>query len=286
VAGGPAPRYAAIAGDAARGGARRHPVARRGRSAASLTMPSPHPDWIVPEWPAPANVRALITTRAGGASRGPFASFNVGLRTGDDPQAVAANRARLRAILPAEPRWLRQVHGTRVAHADTPAGTAPEADAAVSRRPGTVCVVMVADCVPVLLADRAGSCVAVAHAGWRGLAAGIIESTVNAMAADPCEVLAFLGPGIGPGAFEVGPEVREAFLARDPQAESAFAACAPGKWRADLFQLARQRLQRAGVTSVHGGGQCTFSDAARFFSYRRDRTTGRMAAVIWRVEHA
>lgn len=242
-----------------------------------------HPDWIVPDWPAPANIRAVITTRAGGVSRGPFASFNLGLRTGDDPQAVAANRARLRHELPQEPKWLRQAHGSGVADADTVTG-APEADASVARTPGTVCAVMIADCVPVLLTDRAGSAVAMAHAGWRGLAAGVIENTLGALALDPAGLLAYLGPGIGARAFEVGADVRDAFLVRDPQAEAAFAPHAPGKWLADLFLLARQRLQRAGVRSIHGGGLCTYSDAARFFSYRRERTTGRMAALIWREE--
>lgn len=246
-------------------------------------MNSLHPDWIVPDWPAPANVKAVITTRAGGVSGGPFASFNLGLRAGDDPRAVAANRARLRAALPQEPKWLRQVHGIGVADADAITG-ATEADASIARGAGTVCVVMIADCVPVLFTDRAGSVVAIAHAGWRGLVGGVIENTVSALARDPGELLAYLGPGIGPGAFEVGPDVRNAFIARVPQAAAAFAPHVPGKWLADLFLLARQRLRRAGVESIHGGGVCTYTDAARFFSYRRDKTTGRMAALIWREE--
>lgn len=241
-----------------------------------------HPDWIVPDWPAPDNVKALITTRAGGVSRAPFASMNLGLRTADDPQAVAANRQRLRACLPREPKWLRQVHGSAVAVADDPAA-APEADAAVTWRPDTVCAVLVADCIPVLLADRAGSVVAIAHAGWRGLACGVIESAVQRMALAPQELIAYLGPGIGPRAFEVGADVRDAFLARDAGAQAAFVPRAPGKWLADLFWLARQALLRAGVTSVHGDTLCTHSDPRRFFSYRRDRTTGRMAALIWRT---
>ncbi|HXF67582.1 MAG TPA: peptidoglycan editing factor PgeF [Burkholderiales bacterium] len=246
-------------------------------------MRHPHPDWIVPEWPAPAGVKALLTTRAGGVSRGPYSSLNLGLATGDDPEAVAANRARLRAILPQEPKWLRQVHGATVVEADALAAR-PEADAAVARRPGTVCAVLVADCIPVLLADRAGKAVAVAHAGWRGLARGVLENAVRALRAAPDGVIAYLGPGIGARAFEVGPEVREAFLAREPAADAAFEPCAPGKWLADLFLLARQALRRAGVTEVYGGGLCTYSDPGRFFSYRRDRTTGRMAALIWREE--
>jgi purine-nucleoside/S-methyl-5'-thioadenosine phosphorylase / adenosine deaminase len=245
-------------------------------------MKSPHPDWIIPRWPAPANVRALITTRAGGVSQGPYASFNLGLRTGDDPQSVSANRAQLEALLPQAPRWLQQVHGATVVEADSLA-EAPEADAGVARRPGTVCGVLVADCIPVLLADRVGTTVAIAHAGWRGLAAGVVESAVARMAVDPRSLVAYLGPGIGPTAFEVGPDVRDAFVARDAQSQAAFAPHAAGKWLADLFLLARQSLQRVGVEDIHGGGLCTYSDAARFFSYRRERTTGRMAALVWRM---
>ena len=246
-------------------------------------MKLPHPDWIVPGWPAPANVKALITTRAGGVSKGPFASFNLGLRTGDDPQAVAANRDRLNSLLPQQPSWLRQVHGTSVIEADTLAGR-PEADAGIARRPGTVCAVLVADCIPVLLADRAGTTIAIAHAGWRGLAGGVIENTARRMAVDPRGLIAYLGPGIGPGAFEVGADVRDAFLACDADAAAAFTPHAAGKWLADLFLLARQRLRRAGVGEIHGGALCTYSNARRFFSYRRERTTGRMAALIWRSE--
>jgi len=243
-------------------------------------MESPHPDWIVPDWPAPASVKALITTRSGGVSKGPYASLNLGLRTGDDPQAVAANRDRLNSLLPQPPRWLRQVHGASVVEADSLAGL-PEADAGIAHRAGTVCAVLVADCIPVLLADRAGTTVAIAHAGWRGLAAGIIENTARRMAVDPRGLIAYLGPGIGPSAFEVGADVRDAFLARDAGAAAAFTPHTAGKWLADLFLLARQRLRRAGVPEIHGGALCTYSDARRFFSYRREPTTGRMAAVIW-----
>jgi polyphenol oxidase len=256
-------------------------------------MNTPHPDWIVPDWPAPGTVRAFVTTRAGGTSAGPYASFNLGLRTADDPAAVSANRAALRSLLPQEPVWLRQVHGNRVIDADG-RPTAPEvsadappaaseADAAVARNPGTVCAVLVADCVPVLLTDRAGDTVAVAHAGWRGLASGVIENTVREMQCPPETLLAFLGPGIGPRAFEVGADVRDAFVAGDPDAASAFVPHAPGKWLADLFALARRRLARAGVPAVFGGDLCTHSDPARFFSHRRNPVTGRMAAVIWRA---
>jgi hypothetical protein len=241
-----------------------------------------HPDWIVPDWPAPGNVRAFITTRAGGSSQGPYASFNLGLRTADEPAAVGANRAALRALLPQEPAWMRQVHGNRVIDADA-RPTAPEADAAVARDAGTVCAVLVADCVPVLLSDRAGSTVAVAHAGWRGLASGVVENTVREMQCAPAELLAFLGPGIGPRAFEVGADVRDAFVDGDPGTQSAFVPHAPGKWLADLFALARRRLARAGVRAVFGGGLCTHSDPSRFFSHRRNPATGRMAAVIWRI---
>jgi YfiH family protein len=243
----------------------------------------PHPEWIVPDWPAPPNVKALITARAGGISKGPFASFNLGLRTGDDPRAVAANRDRLNSLLPQQPKWLRQVHGASVVEADALTGR-PEADAAIARRPGTVCAVLVADCIPVLLADRDGTTVAVAHAGWRGLAGGVIENTTRRMAIDPRTLIAYLGPGIGPRAFEVGADVRDAFLARDADAAAAFTPHAAGKWLADLFLLARQRLRRAGVGEIHGGTLCTFSDAPRFFSYRRERRTGRMAALIWRSD--
>lgn len=244
-------------------------------------MNAPHPDWIVPDWPVPASVNALITTRAGGVSTGPFASLNLGMRAGDDPQAVAVNRARLNALLPQSPRWLRQVHGSFVVEADA-LSDEPEADAAIARRPGTVCAVLVADCIPVLLADRSGAMIGIAHAGWRGLARGVIENTVRTMAGAGRDLIAYLGPGIGPAAFEVGNDVREAFLARDSGAAAGFKPHAEGKWLADLFLLARQCLQHAGVREIHGGGLCTYSDTRRFFSYRRERTTGRMAALIWR----
>jgi YfiH family protein len=245
---------------------------------------SPHPDWIVPEWPAPPNVKALITTRRGGVSTGPYASFNLGQRSGDDPQAIAANRAHLRRLLPQEPKWMQQVHGTRVADADAP-DEMPEADASIARRAGTVCAIMIADCLPVLLCDRSGSVVAAVHAGWRGLAGGVIGNAVHEMdraGAAPAELLAYFGPAIGPSSFEVGSDVYDAFLARDPHCAQAFTPRRPGKWLADLFMLARQALERAGVNHIYGGGLCTVADPQRFFSYRRDQTTGRMAALIWR----
>lgn len=235
-------------------------------------------NWITPNWPAPPNVRALITTRTGGVSHGPYASMNPADHVGDDPQAVAANRALLRAQLPGEPFWLKQVHGDAVAEA----GSGPvEADACIARAAKQVCAVLTADCLPVLFAASDGSVVAAAHAGWRGLCAGVLERTVAAMGVPGPQVLAYLGPAIGPRAFEVGPEVREAFMAQDASAAAAFAPQANGKYLADLYLLARRRLGLAGVTQVYGGGECTYSDAERFFSYRRDGATGRMAALVW-----
>jgi polyphenol oxidase len=239
----------------------------------------PHPDWIVPDWPAAARVRALITTRAGGVSSGAFASLNLSTRVGDDPGCVERNRAILRACLPGEPAWIRQVHGTAVADPDR-AMPDTEADAAVTRRAGAVCAVMTADCLPILLSDRAGHAVGVAHAGWRGLAAGVVESAVRAMAPSAENLIAYIGPGIGPGRYEVGEDVRRAFVVRDPGAAIAFVPRGQGKFLADLYALARARLAAAGVAAVHGGGLCTASDG-RFFSFRRDGATGRMASLIW-----
>ena len=237
--------------------------------------------FITPDWPAPANVRALITTRVGGVSTAPYASFNLGDHVGDDPQHVAQNRANLTARLPAQPAWLTQVHGTTVLDAAAVSG-APQADASVARQPGVVSVVMTADCLPVLLCDRTGTVVAAAHAGWRGLLDGVLECTVEAMAKPGAELLAYLGPAIGPTAFEVGDEVRQAFVAHDAYAAEAFVPSAhAGKWLADLYLLARQRLQGVGVDAVYGGDDCTYSHAERFFSYRRDGITGRMASLIW-----
>lgn len=239
-------------------------------------------DCIVPAWPAPPNVRALVTTRAGGVSVGPYASMNPADHVGDAPAAVAENRRRLRALLPAEPRWLKQVHGVAVADVGGTATALPEADAAISRRANGVCAVLTADCLPVFLCDEGGSVVGVVHAGWRGLRAGVIEAAVARMRIPGERLLAYLGPAIGPQAFEVGAEVRDAFLAADPAAAAAFVpSVAPGKWLADLYRLARQRLARLGATRVFGGDACTYSDAGRFFSYRRDGAAGRMASLIW-----
>ena len=238
------------------------------------------PGWIVPDWPAPAGVRALITTRAGGASRGAYAGLNLGLGSGDAAEDVARNRASLRQALPAEPLWLRQVHGTTVVEADS-AQDHPEADAALARMPGRVCAVLTADCLPLLLCDAQGTIVAAAHAGWRGLSSGVIEQTLRAMNRPPQTLLAYLGPAIGPAAYEVGMEVRAALIAADPRAEAAFAPGRPGRFYADLYALARARLARGGVSRVFGGGFCTYSERERFYSYRRDGVTGRMASLIW-----
>jgi hypothetical protein len=241
-------------------------------------------DWIVPDWPAPASVRALITTRAGGVSRGAYAGLNLGLGSGDDPGDVVRNRAHLRPWLPAEPLWLRQVHGTAVAEADAMEGS-PEADAALARGPGRVCAVLTADCLPLLLCDTGGTVVAAVHAGWRGLCSGVIEQTLRAMDKPAQALLAYLGPAIGPGAYEVGAEVRDAFIAADPGGErecaAAFAPGRPGRFYADLYALARRRLARGGVAKIYGAGHCTYTERERFYSYRRDGATGRMASLIW-----
>lgn len=237
-------------------------------------------DFIVPNWPAPTHVRAGVTTRQGGVSTGPYASFNLGDHVGDAPVAVAANRHLLRAQLPAEPVWLQQTHGTRCVDAATAApGTA--ADAAFTRSHGVVCAVLSADCLPVLLCDAAGTVVAVAHAGWRGLAAGVIEATVAAMGVAGEDLLAWLGPAIGPRHFEIGAAVRDIFLAHDRQAELAFVAQRDGKWLCDIYRLAAQRLAALGVRRLTTAGFCTVRDSERFFSYRRDGATGRMASLIW-----
>jgi polyphenol oxidase len=247
-------------------------------------MPLPV-DWFAPVWPAPARVRSLVTTRNGGTSGPPFDSMNLAEHVDDDPASVRTNRERLRAHLPAEPCWLQQVHGTRVVEVDE-AALPGQADACIARRAGKVCAVMTADCLPVLLCDQAGTTVAAAHAGWRGLSAGVLERTVAAMGCAPSELLAYLGPAIGPRAFEVQVDVLDAFTRTHPQARDCFipkatAAGLPQKWLADLYGLARLRLAGAGVPAVYGGSGCTFSEPQRFFSHRRDRRTGRQAALIW-----
>jgi len=240
--------------------------------------------WVEPEWPAPEHVRVISTLRGGGVSQAPYASLNLAAHVGDDARAVAANRMLLReaAHLPAEPLWLEQVHGIEVVlNTCVGAGQPPRADAAVARDVGQVCAVMTADCLPVAFTDRRGSRIALAHAGWRGLAAGVLEATIAALELPPSELHAWLGPAIGVNAFEVGAEVREMFLRNSAAAESCFHRNTKGQWQADLGGLARLALENAGVTSVHGGGWCTYEDPERFYSFRRDGLTGRMATLAW-----
>lgn len=236
---------------------------------------------IYPEWPAPANVKALQTTRNGGISTAPYDTLNLGLHVGDDPVRVNRNRQMLEPLMPSEPVWLEQVHGTVVANADA-AACRVQADACIARQRGSVCVIMTADCLPVLLCDEAGTVVAAAHAGWRGLCDGVIEATVREMGVAPQQLMAWLGPTIGPHAFEVGEDVRAAFMAHDAQAAAAFIPlAAEGKYRADIVRLARQRLNALGITRITGGTFCTFHQKDKFFSYRRDGVTGRMGTFIW-----
>ncbi len=243
-------------------------------------------DTFLHDWPLPQGVKVLITTRRGGISLGPYASLNLGMQVGDDPAAVAENRRRVREQLPGDPLWMNQVHGTRVVviGEDVQRAVPPTADAATTRLLARPCAVMVADCLPILLCDESGSCVAAVHAGWRGLAAGVIEHTLAAMQVPPGQVMACFGPAIGPLAFEVGQDVVDAFAKAGLESKRAFTASADqdGKFLADIYELARQRLSAAGVGQVFGGGVCTLSTPARFFSYRRDGVTGRMAAFIWR----
>jgi len=261
--------------------------------------------WIVPDWPAPLRVRSLITTRQGGVSARPYDSLNLGGHVGDDWRAVTENRRRLRQSLPAAPCWLNQVHGSVVIDAGKITAAVPTADAVLARRPGIVCGVMTADCLPVLLCERSGRAVAAVHAGWRGLHAGVLESAVAALGVPGQQLLAYLGPAIGPAAFEVGDDVRAAFLAANGESVQAFTrlpvtpetdhaqesavthaglSCAgrqSDKWLADIYVLARQALARCGVSEFYGGECCTLKDESRFFSFRRDGVTGRMASLIW-----
>lgn len=243
-------------------------------------------DFIIPDWPRPTGIRALFTTRSGGVSTGKFDSLNLGMHVGDDPLAVQENRRRLGAQLPANPLWLNQVHGTDVfvVGRDEDCAAPPIADAVATTHSDRPCAVLVADCLPILFCDEAGTSVAAAHAGWRGLAAGVVERTVAAMPVSPRDLMAWLGPAIGPNAFEVGRDVVDAFCQMDANAERAFTVIPQrnGKYLADIFALARQRLTASGVGKIYGGGQCTVTSADKFFSYRRDGQTGRMAAVIWR----
>ncbi|HSH87422.1 MAG TPA: peptidoglycan editing factor PgeF [Methylophilus sp.] len=237
------------------------------------------PEFISPDWPAPANVKALQTTRAGGFSTGNYASLNLGDHVKDNPLHVAHNRQSLSPFLPTEPVWLQQVHGIRVIDAST-SSCIETADASFSTRKEVVCVTMTADCLPVLLCDEAGSVVAAIHAGWRSLCDGVIEATVNAMPVEAAQLMAWLGPAIGPDAFEVGGEVRAQFIAQDAQAETAFRPQGD-KWLGDLYTIARQRLNTLGIHQIYGGGRCTFNEPDTFFSFRRDGDTGRMATMIW-----
>lgn len=245
-------------------------------------------------WPVPARVQSAVTLRAGGVSRGPFAALNLATHVGDDPAAVRENRRRLRGALalPSEPVWLRQVHATSVLDADqlpcavtreAPPAEAPQADAAMTRVPGRVLAMLVADCLPVMLARQDGSAVALAHAGWRGLASGVLEASVAALGGPPQRLQAWLGPAIGPKHFEVGEEVRAAFCTRQGTAQRAFERNARGRWQCDLHLLARQRLAALGIDSVYGEQNCTYDQPQSFFSFRRDGVTGRMAALIWLV---
>ena len=240
------------------------------------------PRWITPDWPAPATVRALSTFRGGGVSEGRYASLNLGSHVEDAVEAVVENRRLLRAAaaLPAVPRWLTQVHGVRVCDLDSEVPVTP-ADAAVTRQPGQVCAILTADCLPVLLASTSGDRVGAAHAGWRGLAAGVIEAAVAALDCPGESLLAWLGPAIGPGYFEVGAEVREDLLRADPAAEGALEPNSRGRYMADLYALARSRLTRLGVAGIYGGGECTYAAADAYFSHRRDGLTGRQGTLIW-----
>ena len=237
---------------------------------------------FAPQWSAPPKIRACCTTRRGGESRTPFDRFNLSLGVGDDPASVAENRSRLAARLHLleEPVWMRQVHGARVLESES-APSDPVGDACIARSPERPCAVLSADCLPVLLCAASGTIVAAAHAGWRGLAAGVIENTVAGMRTRPAELLAWLGPAIGASAYEVGPEVRGAFVRRHREDADAFVPSGPGRWTADLARLARARLRRCGVSAVHGGDLCTHSDPGRFYSFRRDGRTGRIATLIW-----
>lgn len=235
---------------------------------------------IIPDWPAPPNVKALQTTRKGGISLAPYDSLNLGSHVGDNPLVVARNRMLLEPLLPCEPVWLNQVHGVKVADAGH-AGCLPQADASVSMHRGAVCAVMTADCLPILLCDDKGSVVGAAHAGWRGLCDGVIEATVRDMKVPAATLMAWLGPAIGPAAFEVGEEVRAAFIAKQPAAAAAFLPAKNGKWYANIYELARLRLQALGINRIFGGDLCTYNDTERFYSYRRNGVTGRMASLIW-----
>jgi polyphenol oxidase len=235
--------------------------------------------FYIPDWPAPANVKAIQTTRDGGYSDAPFDSFNLGSHVQDNGLAVDKNRQLLCECLPSEPVWLNQVHGVDVIDA-TKSSCIQDADASFSKNKNVVCVTMTADCLPVLLCNTQGTAVASIHAGWRSLCDGVIEATIKAMGVKPEDLMAWLGPAIGPDAFEVGSEVREAFIAKHAQAEDAFKS-AGDKWLGNLYLLAKQRLNKQGVIEIYGGGECTYSNSSQYYSFRRDGITGRMATMIW-----
>jgi YfiH family protein len=240
-------------------------------------------DWLIPDWPAPAGIKSCVTTRHGGVSVAPYDSFNLGDHVDDDPSAVAANRLRLTSELHIEAAWLKQVHGVAVAEADPT--QVVEADASWSATPGIACTIMTADCLPALFCNRAGTRVAAAHAGWRGLASGVLEAAAESLQVAPGEILVWLGPAIGQPSFEVGAEVREAFISSHPQTEEAFIPSKnPGRFMADIYALARLRLAACGITAVYGGGFDTVTDP-RFYSYRQSARNGRFASLIW-IEQA
>jgi YfiH family protein len=242
------------------------------------------PHYLIPDWPAPSQIKAYTTLRHDGHSAPPYNSFNLASHVGDDPKAVVANREQLiqELELKHQPAWLNQVHGITVVAAETTKGAAPDADASQTRVPEVACAVLTADCLPLLLCDEQGSQVAAIHAGWRGLLAGVIEATLENLHTPLEHWMAWLGPAIGPSAFKVGNEVREQFVAADPQATQAFQAIDPNAWYGNLYLLAKLRLAKYGVHRVYGGDLCTFSDASRFYSFRRDGVnTGRMASLIW-----
>lgn len=250
----------------------------------SLQPTAPSLMFIKPDWPAPPNVRAAVSTRRGGVSQGSYATLNLGAHVGDDPNAVAENRRRLRVALElaSEPTWLNQVHGTNVVEAGA-YGQPPTADASVASSSGSICAVLTADCLPVIFCDERGTKVAAAHAGWRGLVGGVLERTIEALESAPRSLLAWLGPAIEQDAFEVGDEVRAQFVSRHSAHARAFSRNERDRWQADLYELARIELEHLGLTRIFGGGFKCYSDAERFFSYRRDGQTGRMATLIWLV---
>jgi YfiH family protein len=238
-------------------------------------------DWIQPDWPAPPNVRAFSTTRTGGVSHGPWSSLNLGLRCGDDPSLVEQNRARLNEVLPSPAHWLYQVHGAKVVRHSARFSSEMEADALISFAPRQVCVVLTADCLPVLFCNRRGDRVGIAHAGWRGLANGILKATVRALDEAPTELMAWMGPAIGPQVYAVGSDVAEAFQGEFPAGFTPHG----DRFLLDIYALAKLKLAAVGVHAVYGGAFCTMSDPERFFSYRRDGVTGRMASLVWLDDH-